>query len=97
MTPKITFRRVPRDTGLSRVVQGTRGWDINVDGVRHGRVSVLSGLEFGSRYADLTEKRWYWYAWDKDGNHFNSCYAKSELTAEECKAEAKAWLKEMIK
>jgi hypothetical protein len=94
---KITFKRIPAATGNARVTQGTRGWSVNVDGVRHGCVSVISGMEFGSRYADFNEKRWYWYAWDKEGNHFNSCYAKSELTADECKVQAKAWLKEMIK
>lgn len=95
--PKITFKREPVDTGLARVTQGTRGWHINVDGKHHGCVSVLSGLEFGSRYANVSDKRWYWYAWDRNGNSFNSCSTKTTMTADECKAQAKDWLKERIK
>lgn len=95
---KVTFRRDPRATGLARVTQGTRGWQIIIDGVRQGGISLLRRDEFGPVYGQPEEPRWYYYLYSKSGvsdEVINTCAAPK--TVDECKAEIRKLVKEASK
>jgi len=57
---KLTWRKEPNETGLSRVTQGPRGAILKLDGEDAGHVAPF-------RVAWHTYKGWYWYAGTDDG------------------------------
>lgn len=81
---RITFRREERETGLARVCQGTRGWDINVNGVRVG------GVRPSHRHSS---ESWFWYVGSNVlGLPYISTCNEPVTTSEEAKLAAKEWV-----
>jgi hypothetical protein len=82
MRTPLRWRREPRATGLARVCQGERGYELRRGGVRVGHVSVL--YEFGKYSAKLG---YYWSA--RIGTDmYNSCSDRPILQSpEEAKAQ----------
>lgn len=91
---RITFCREPRETGLGRATQGTRGWYVKVNGKMCGAVSVHKSLNIADRYANPEDQRWYWYA--RTGSQYRNTVSEKPVTADEAKAACKAWLLEEL-
>lgn len=68
------WARQPSETGLRRVIQGPRGWELREHGQVQMRVAPL----------DRDCKAWYWY-----GHGMNTC-STPVATPEEAKAQAAA-------
>lgn len=82
---KITFKMRPKAKGLRAVGAAPRGFDVRVDGECVGGVAPLGGHGFQPL------RGWY-YAINYKGAYINTC-GKPELTPEDAKAAAKAWIK----
>lgn len=89
---RITFKRDARETGLARVCQGPRGYEIRADGKRVGHVSPLCPDRW-------IITGWYWYCAANDAMNIElRNTAKTPVkTVDEAKAQAKAYIVECLK
>lgn len=90
--PRVTVRHQPSETGLARVCQSPRGYDVRVDKRDVGSVRPLTerGVPFSRRYVG-----WYWCARFGDALR-NTCDETPHGTKELARDACIAWVKEQI-
>lgn len=89
---RITFRKHANKTGLARVCQGPRGYDAKINGVVVASIYPLS--------VGFHEYRgWYWACAKNEslGIEHRNTYATPTNTADEAKAQCKAYLLACVK
>lgn len=91
--PRLTWRKEPNETGLARVCQGPRGFELRHAGVRVGSVAPSTGMG-NARY---TINGWYCYgSWiDWGVPSINTCQTLVK-TPEEAKEILMAHFREHI-
>jgi len=75
------WRKQPSATGLARICQGPKGYELRENGVTIAHVDTIAKNRF-------TIVGWYWYGFGKN------TYSNPVKTAEEAKAQVMAYLKE---
>lgn len=83
---RLVWRKQPSETGLARVTQGPRGFEL-----RLGKEIVMRVAPLTDRTARYTILGWYWYGMGMNTVH------KPCATAEEAKNQAKAAYQELIR
>ena len=84
---RLTWRREPKETGLRRVYQGTRGYELRYN--QETIITVSPLYRYWDRYIDDIVG-WYWVGLGR-----NTCQTPCS-TPEEAKIEAKAYAKEYL-
>ncbi len=89
--PRLTWKREPNETGLARVCQGKRGWDLRING---NRIAMVRPWTKGF---DRTVRGWYWYG-GSDAlavPRMNTCDSPTKTSEEAC-AECEAHVRKAL-
>lgn len=79
---RLSWRKQPNETGLARVCQGTRGFEL-----RQGKETLAVVAVLGGRYS---RGPWYWYGMGRN------TASQPAPTFDTAKAEALAWVKSQL-
>lgn len=83
---RITFKKVPRETGLAGVIPRPESWEIKIDGIRVGGLSAT----------DLWFRNPKFYFYISCDHKYINTWDSPVDTLEEAKEAAKLWIKSYL-